>query len=81
MELWLLIRRVTGAVECLSVFVVVFVLLWAFDVLQDVGVRHYFGSAVLISDGVIVTCWMIFCDLSIERAVSRKVFCDCGSKD
>jgi len=40
--------------------------LCAFDVLQDVGVRHYFGIAVLISDGVVVTCWMIFCDLSIE---------------
>jgi hypothetical protein len=59
----------------------VFVLLCAFDVLQDVGVRHYFGIAVFISDGVVVTCWMIFCDLSIERAVFRKVFGDCGSKD
>ena len=53
----------------------------AFDVLQNVGVRHYFGIAVLIIDGVVATCWMIFCDLSIERVVSRKVFGDRGIKD
>ena len=63
------------------VFVMVFVLLCAFDVLQNVGVRHYFGIAVVIIDGVVVTGWMIFRDLSIERAVSRKVFGDCGIKD
>ena len=72
---------VKGAIQCLLVFVMGFVLLCAFDVLQNVGVRHDFGIAVLIIDGVVVTCWMIFCDLSIERVVSRKVFGDRGIKD
>ena len=31
----------------------VFVLLCAFDVFQNVGMRHYFGIAVLIIDGVV----------------------------
>ena len=35
--------------------------------------RHNFGIAVLIIDGVVVTCWMVLCDFAIERTVSRKV--------
>jgi len=46
-----------------------------------IWVLDYFWIAVLISDRVVVTCWMIFSDLSIERAVSWKVFGDGDVKD
>ena len=56
--------------------------LWcSFDVFQNVGMRHNFGIAVLIIDGVVVICWMVLCDLAIERTVSRKALGDLGIKD
>ena len=89
MVFWFVVRLRRGwwhgcmkcAVECLLVFVVVLVLFAASYVLQDVWVWHYFWNAVLISDRVVVTCSMIFSDLSVERAVSWKVFGDGDVKD
>jgi len=72
---------VKGAVKCHLVFVVVLVWFCASYVLQDVWVWHYFWIVVLIRDRVVVTCWMILSDLSVERAVSWKLFGDGHVKD
>ena len=72
---------VKGAVECQLVVVMVLVFFGACYVLQDVWVWHYFYIAVLIRDRVVVTCWMIFRDLFVERAVSWKSFGDSHVKE